>query len=118
MDYFNKATDTLPAVIMDSGTKSALIKGVSLCEDVQVCHEMALEIKHNIEKTPYTDLNIQLSVFNTKAAKFLLEIFKTIKKARPSLMVHWLYDQKDEEMKEMGMDYSELLEMEFDISPN
>lgn len=118
MDYFRKGTNILPSVIMDRGTKSALIKGVSLCDDVSICKQMALDIKQNIEETPYTDLNIQLSVFNTKAARLLLEIFRSVKKNRPSLVIHWLYDQKDDEMKEMGMDYSELLEMEFDISPN
>ncbi|MEP1033722.1 SiaC family regulatory phosphoprotein [Ekhidna sp.] len=118
MDYFRKGTDILPAVIMDSGSKSALIKGVSLCEDISICQQIAIDIKQKFERTPYTDLNIQLSVFNTKAAKLLFEVFKSIKKNRPSLNVHWLYDQKDEEMKEMGMDYSELLEMDFNISPN
>lgn len=118
MDYFRKATKILPAVIMDSGTKSALIKGVSICDDYSTCQQLALDIKENIEQRPYTDLNIKLSVFNTKSAKMLLDIFRTIKQKRPSLIVHWLYDKKDKEMKEMGMDYSELLEMEFDISPN
>lgn len=118
MDYFRKGTDILPAVIMDSGSKSALIKGVSLCEDLSLCHQLAIDIKQNIKQTPYTDLNIQLSVFNAKAAKLLYEVFKTVKKYRPTLNIHWLYDRKDEEMKEMGMDYSELLEMNFDISPN
>ena len=118
MDYFRKGTDLLPAVIMDSGSKSALIKGVSLCEDVSICRDLALDITRNIEQTPYTDLNIQLSVFNVKAAKLLLDVFRIIKIKRPTLNVHWLYDLKDVEMKEMGLDYSELLEMEFDISPN
>ena len=118
MHYFRKGSEILPAVIMDSSSKSALIKGVSLCEDVSICRQLALDIKRNIEQTPYTDLNIQLSVFNTKAAKLLLDVFRVIKRKRPSLNIHWLYDRSDEEMKEMGMDYSELLEMDFDISPN
>ncbi|WP_436517443.1 SiaC family regulatory phosphoprotein [Ekhidna sp. To15] len=118
MDYFRKGSDILPAVIMDSGSKSALIKGVSLCEDLKICKQMAMDIKQNIERTPYTDLNIQLSVFNTKAARLLFDVFRAVKKYRPSLNIHWLYDQTDVEMKEMGMDYSELLEMDFDISPN
>lgn len=118
MDYFRKATDTLPAIIMDSGTKSALIKGVSICDDISVCKQMTYDINQVIARTPYTDLNIQLSVFNTKAARLLFEVFRSIKKQRPMLNIHWLYDKKDEEMKEMGKDYSELLEMEFHISSN
>jgi len=118
MDYYRKATASLPAVIMDSGTKSALIRGAYLSEDTESYLELAKDIQKNIERTPYTDLNIQLSVFNVKAAKLLLEVFRTIKIKRPSLTVHWLHDQKDDEMREMGMDYSDLLEMNFDISSN
>ncbi len=118
MDYFRKGTNTLPAIIMDSGTKSALIKGVSISDDLAVYNEMGHDIKHNIQTAPYTDLNIQLTVFNTKAAKLLIELLKSIKKMRPSLNIHWIYDQKDIEMKEMGMDYSELLEMDFELSAN
>ncbi|WP_462248071.1 SiaC family regulatory phosphoprotein [Ekhidna sp.] len=118
MDYFRKGTNTLPAIIMDSGTKSALIKGVSISDDKNIYSQLALDIENNLIRTPYTDLNIQLSVFNTKAAKLLLDVFYVIKKKRPSLNVHWIHDQKDVEMKEMGMDYSELLDMEFDIYSN
>lgn len=118
MDYFRKGTDTLPAIIMDSGTKSALIKGVSTSNDLAIYNQLGSDIQRNIKTAPYTDLNIQLTVFNTKTAKLLLELLKSIKQIRPSLNIHWIHDKKDEEMMEMGMDYSELLEMDFDISSN
>ncbi|MEO9482066.1 MAG: SiaC family regulatory phosphoprotein [Ekhidna sp.] len=118
MDYFRKATDISPTVIMDSGTKSALIKGVSISEDLTMSTQLAQDIKQNIERTIYTDFNVHLTVFNTKTARLLFEVFRTIKQNQPSLIIHWFYESKDEEMKEMGIDYSELLEMDFDISPN
>ncbi len=118
MDYFKKATSTTPAIIMDSSSKSVLIKGVSICPDISTCTSFADDILDNLNKSTYTDLNIQLKLFNPFTAKSLIALFKSIKKGKPSLMIHWLYEKQDEEMREMGQDYSELLEMEFNISSN
>lgn len=118
MDYFKKATKTLPAIIMDSGTKSALIKGVSIEEDWATYEQIMNEIKFQLNQSSYTDFNIQLKVFNPKTAKLLIDLLKSIKLSKPSLLIHWIYSNEDEEMKEMGQDYSDLLEMNFILSAN
>lgn len=116
MDYFKKATMTLPAIIMDSRTKSALIKGVSLEEDWATYQQIMIEIQHQLNQSTYTDFNIQLRVFNTKTAKLLIDLFRVIKKNKSSLLIHWIYNT--EEMKEMGQDYCDLLDMDFILSAN
>ncbi len=108
----------MPAIIMDSSTKSALVKGISISDDWSSYQQILTEIKQNLQRRIYNDFNFQLKVFNTKSAKLLLEIFREIKKSKHPISIHWLYDQKDAEMREMGMDYSELLGMDFIVSPN
>lgn len=108
----------MPAIIMDSSTKSALFKGNSISDDWTTYQQILIEVKQNLERRIYNDFNFQLKIFNTKSAKLLLEIFKAIKKSKHPISIHWLYDRTDNEMREMGIDYSELLDMDFVISPN
>ncbi|MEO9871073.1 SiaC family regulatory phosphoprotein [Ekhidna sp.] len=117
MDYFRKATNTSPTVIMDSRNKSALVKGKLLCGDISVYNEVTSEIKNRLQKFEYADFNIQLQVFNTKAAKSILEILRSIKNTkRKSPRVYWLSDNP--EMMEMGRDYGDLLDMEIEVLAN
>ncbi|WP_420318067.1 SiaC family regulatory phosphoprotein [Ekhidna sp.] len=118
MDYFLKATRTTPAIIMDSNSKSALIKGVALSNDWSFHQQLILDISKQLQNSNYNDLNIQLKVFNIKAAKFLIEVLKTIKDCESPINIHWLYDKEDLEMLEMGKDYGKLLGMKFELNPN
>ena len=118
MDYFRKATKTSPAVMMDSKTRSALISGTSLCRDTTVYASVIKEMIEQFEKFDYSDLNIKLDVFNTIAAKSLFDLLRSFKFKSKAPSIHWHFDKKDQEMNEMANDYSELLEMEFDISNN
>jgi hypothetical protein len=118
MDYFRKATTTSPTVMMDSRTKSALISGKSICKDVTIYASVIADVLQQFKQFDYTDLNIKLEVFNTVAAKSLLELLKSIKSHKKALAIHWYCKKQDLEMREMAIDYSELLEMEFDISDN
>lgn len=120
MDYFRKATETSPTVIMDSHSKSVLIKGNSICRNRNAYERETNAIKRKLEKSDYTDVNIKLDVFDMQTAKSLLDLFKSIKnnKRKITTAIHWLCESADEEMRQMGRDYSELLEMEFNISSN
>ncbi|MEQ8629475.1 SiaC family regulatory phosphoprotein [Ekhidna sp.] len=118
MDYFRKATNTSPTVMMDSKTKSVLISGSSLCRDITIYASVINDMIEQFERFDYKDLNIKLDVFNTMAAKSLIDLLKYFKFNRKAPSIHWYFDKKDQEMQEMANDYSELLEMEFEISDN
>ncbi|WP_425392531.1 SiaC family regulatory phosphoprotein [Ekhidna sp.] len=120
MDYFKKATQTSPAVMMDAKTRSALISGVCTCSDLTAYSQVITDMKSKLESFPFIDLNIKLKVFNVRAAKSLLDLLKSIKAGlgHNHTTIHWYYEKDDLEMKEMANDYSELLELEFDISDN
>jgi hypothetical protein len=59
---------------------------------------------------------IDLSYFNSSSAKFLFDILTEFKKLPPAgfpVIVEWYYEEEDIDMKEAGVDFSNLLEMEF-----
>ncbi|SNT12914.1 protein of unknown function [Ekhidna lutea] len=118
MDYFRKATATSPAVIMDAQYQSVLIKGSSTCINMDEYGSVLKVIQVQLNRGNYSDVNIKLSHFNTRAAKALLLLFKSIKTSNKSIAINWVYDKSNEEMKQMGQDYSDLLEMEFNFSCN
>ena len=120
MHYFRKGTTTSPAVIMDHKTKSALISGKSICTDIVAYASVVVDIKQQMEQFAYTDLNINLKVFNTPAAKSLLDIMKSIKytKGKAQTAIHWHCEKEDAEMQEMASYYSQLLEIDIDILYN
>ncbi|MEO1254799.1 MAG: SiaC family regulatory phosphoprotein [Bacteroidota bacterium] len=118
MDYFRKATPTSPAVIMDSRLKSILISGKSICRSKNSYSEVVDKILQNLESSSYTDLNIKLNAFNVPAAKSLLALLRGIKRSTHKPSINWVCNAKDQEMMEMGKNFSELLDMKINISAN
>ena len=54
--------------------------------------------------------------FNTSSSKCLFDIFKHIKKLETkgvTIEVNWHYDEFDEDMREVGEDYADILDLEF-----
>ena len=65
-----------------------------------------------------TDLEVNMAFvhFNTSSSKCLFDIFKqirTISRTGKDVTINWFYDEYDDDMKEVGEDYSEILDMEF-----
>jgi len=117
MYYFKKSTTTSPTIIMDSLSRTALIKGVSLCTDDREIKSTLLEVKSQLDRYHYANLSIQLKSFNTKMANSLLYLLKGLKEEEHKSMpvINWFYEESDTEMRQMGEDYSELLEIKFNL---
>ena len=65
-----------------------------------------------------TVLNIRLEYFNTSSSKCILDIFKKINslfKSGIDVVIQWYYEEEDEDMQEAGEDYSDLLDVPFEI---
>ena len=120
MDYFRKATITSPAVIMDAKSKSALNSGISICTDTVAYKRVVSEIKEHLNQFNFTDLNIKLRVFNAQAAKAIFELLSSIRNSPRNnrTLVHWYCERSDAEMHEMASDYSELLDLDINITFN
>lgn len=60
--------------------------------------------------------NFKFEYFNTSSSKCIFDIFKKIsfvKEQGYKLSINWFYEEDDEDMKEAGEDYADLLGTEF-----
>ena len=67
---------------------------------------------------PKTSLNVQLEYFNTSSSKCLLDVMKklaVIHKSGSPVEFNWWYEDDDEDMKETGEDYQDVLGVPFNI---
>jgi hypothetical protein len=65
-----------------------------------------------------TIIRIQLEYFNTSSSKCLLELLRRlhqVRKKNGKVAVEWIYEKRDEDMRETGKDLSELLGIPFSI---
>lgn len=65
-----------------------------------------------------TIIHVNLEYFNTSSSKYILEIFKKLKKLEgedKEVLVKWYYEEDDEEMMETGEDYEDVSDLNFEI---
>jgi hypothetical protein len=67
---------------------------------------------------PETVVNLQFEYFNTSSSKCILDVLKKFVKlqnAGGKVTINWLYEEEDDDMKEAGEDYSDILDLPFQI---
>ena len=70
--------------------------------------------------SPTTVVNLQFEYFNTSSSKCILDVLKKFVKlhnAGKKVKINWFYEAEDDDMKEAGEDYSDILEIPFEIQP-
>ena len=115
-----KGTDDSPDVILDKDQESFMLSGKSLPENVTIFYDPILEwiseyAKEPLEKTIFT---INLEYFNTASSKLILDIFMLLEEmseAGSDVEINWNYADYDEDMKEAGVEYSEMVELKFNL---
>jgi len=113
-------TDDTPNVILDAEKGIIEFSGRSLPEDVLSFYGPVLQwIEEYIQSpNPKTEINIKLDYFNTASSKVIMDIliyFETIVKQGKEVIVHWYYQEEDEDMAEAGEEYSDIVDVEFEM---
>lgn len=121
-DFYIKSTSKTPYMNFQiSGTFE--ITGRSIPENSIEFYKPLLEwldsysTKKNI---PSTNLQVRLEYFNTSSSKCLLEIFKRMElivRNGISAKITWQYEEEDEDMKELGEDFKEILQIPVELIP-
>jgi hypothetical protein len=108
------------------------IRGISSPEDVRGIYYPVIEwLRSFIDsledgKSHYYSpdiplkLQIDLAYFNSSSAKFLYDIFLELKRLTflgIPVIVEWMFEEEDIDMKEAGSDIASLVEMEFTFVP-
>lgn len=91
------------------------LKGRSIPENSIEFYKPLMDWLEEYSKTPKssTTLNMQLEYFNTSSSKCILDLFKKMETISGTLLVHWYYEEDDEDMLEAGEDYQAIIKVPF-----
>ncbi len=115
-----KGTDDTPNVILDAESNIIEFSGRSLPEDVVTFYAPVIQWIEEYAKSPNpkTDVIFRLEYFNTASSKILLDIllkFEDILNAGHEVVVQWYFQEDDEDMEEAGEEYSEIVDIPFEM---
>jgi hypothetical protein len=114
--------DDIPTVIFDIENKIFQISGRSLPEDVTVFYDpllLWLDEYAKKSKEPMV-FDFKLTYFNTASSKLLLDILLKLEEMRSrgkKVLVRWYYPKDDEDMKDAGLEYADIVEIPFEQIP-
>ncbi|MDQ3394581.1 MAG: DUF1987 domain-containing protein [Bacteroidota bacterium] len=109
-----------PAIHFDNATGTCTLKGMS-------CAEYAKEFYNPVNQwidvyskdpKPETTVNIQFKYFNTSSAKCilgLLQKFNVLRTLGKKVTINWYHEKNDEQMIQDGENYSEILNLPFEL---
>jgi len=115
-----KGTEDSPQVILDPENKLMEISGRSLPEDVATFYKHIVSWFEEYAKEPEkeTVFTFKLDYFNTATSKVILDIlviFEEMIEQGHSVKVRWFYDEEDEDMQAAGEEYSEMVDVPFEM---
>ncbi|MBS4014097.1 MAG: DUF1987 domain-containing protein [Bacteroidetes bacterium] len=115
-----KGSDDTPNVILDAENNIIEFSGRSLPEDVVTFYAPVIQWIEEYAKSPNlkTTVIFRLEYFNTASSKILLDIllkFEDIMKEGHEILIHWYYQEDDEDMQEAGEEYSEIVDIPFEM---
>ena len=113
--YIPRTTKT-PDIFFDLEMGNFEIKGRSIPENSVDFYSQVMQWLAEYETSPSdtTLLNIKLEYFNTSSSKCLIDIFRRLEKIHnvsTQVEVHWYFETEDDDMKESGEDFRELVRM-------
>ncbi|MEQ9402941.1 MAG: DUF1987 domain-containing protein [Cyclobacteriaceae bacterium] len=115
-------TDVTPFFLLDPGAGTMEFRGRSLpCASQRFYHPIIRKIENVFEKgTISFTANFALEYFNTSSSKCLFDILKKLamyKNNGANVVINWFYEEFDEDMRETGEDYENILGVSFNHIP-
>ncbi len=115
-----KGTDDTPNVILDAESNIIEFSGRSLPEDVVTFYAPVIQWIEEYAKSPNpkTEVIFRLEYFNTASSKILLDIllkFEDILNEGHEVLIQWYFQEDDEDMEEAGEEYSEIVDIPFEM---
>ena len=109
-----------PKVIFDPSNNFFEISGRSLPEDAILFYEpiLAWLNKYSYNPNILTELNIKLNYFNTASSKLILDILMILEEMvdnNKQCIIKWYFEEDDEYMEEAGEEYSDLIDVPFEL---
>jgi hypothetical protein len=109
-----------PFVSFDADSGILLLKGRVFPENPEDFFGSVLDWLQAYSKKPaqHTSVTLFLAYFNSTSSEYLFRIckmFESISEAGNSCKLCWEYERDDEDMKQIGEDYANLLKINFEL---
>ena len=114
-----KSTYT-PSVILDKTQGKFELEGRSLAEDAVSFYTPILEWIKEYSESPNenTIFEFKINYYNTASSKFILDIILALENITSNggnVIVHWYYEEEDEEMLEAGQEFQAFTDITFEF---
>lgn len=113
-----EGTEDTPKIILDATNNIFEISGRSLPEDCATFYKPILEWLAAFQPSQKMNFEIKLDYFNTASSKMILDMLTRLEKIKQKgkeVIVTWYYSEEDEDMQEAGEEFSELVEVPFEV---
>jgi hypothetical protein len=109
-----------PKIVFDAENGLMEITGISCAENSVDFYKPIIDWidTYKNEIKPVTIVDINYKYFNTSSAKCILDMlerFVNLKNHGTNISINWYYEEDDEEMFDAGTNFSEILEMPFNL---
>lgn len=116
----NAETYDCPEIILDQENNIFGISGRSLPEDVYTFYEPFISwfTEYAEQPNPETRFDFKFIYFNTASSKIILDILTLLEEMKENghkVLVRWYYLKDDEDMQEAGEEYSEMVDVPFEL---
>ena len=115
-----RATNDTPKVLIDPENDIFEISGRSLPEDVVSFYQPVLDWLEDYKDSPkeFTEFVFKYIYFNTATSKLVQDILiklEEIHEGGHQIQVIWFYEEDDEDMLDLGEEFSENVDIPFEI---
>jgi hypothetical protein len=113
--YIVAETGDTPRIEMNAEKGIFLLKGKSLPENAHLFYDPVVKwmSMYRAQANQQTNLVCKLEYFNTASSKKILEVIEELKAITGNISVEWHYLVDDDDMLEIGKEYSELTKLPF-----
>lgn len=111
-----EGSSTTLHIVLDAYNGEFLFQGRSIPENASQFYQPILDWLDNYAKNPNeeTIFVFKIEYLNTPSSKYVLGIFSKLENIHNS-SVRWFFEESDEDIEEMGQEYSELVEVPFEF---
>lgn len=117
-----KPTYNSPSVSFDALSGVLEIAGRSIPEHANMFYDRLILWVKEYAKAPAvkTEVNIKLDYLNSSSHKYLIELLEKLEPIHSNgnqIVISWHYEEDDDEIKETGVECSELVKVPFKFIP-
>jgi hypothetical protein len=118
-----KGTVKTPAISFCEADKRLIIEGRSTLENpARFYKPLISKLKDfNNERIAKLEIDFKLEYFNTTSSLVILDVLKHLQSLDApdsEVVINWYYDEEDEDLLEIGQDYSTMLNFPFNLVVN